>query len=448
MVIKLLKVTSTRRVCGVRFTKMANTLKMSKSIVFMVLLLLVGMHQSNADAEVPEAEPGASGGVTAASGGGTTATPSTVELSHVSDNKTLTFNEGRQANCTLEGLQRCSCTWDSVIEHLTIVNCSDVGFTNMSSLASVGDTVETILFTGNDLIILDPSVLSSATSLKMLDLSSNNIIKVATGGFSRLPQLETLILNTNNWLVGEDTGPIFVNLSLKHLSLNSAFAGNYNDTMKHGTNLRFLFGDEGVLGSLEELYLQSNNLYFADSEIFCNMHVLRLLDLSHNQISELPCNATCLSPIQTLLVQNNSLGRISVDFVVQMQPSVLSLAKLDISDNPFVCDCHMVDDYEWLKNESSAYVFQRDKLLCRFPDSMNGRSIMQLENADFVCDPNPVIINKEFSRGPIVFGVLFALVVVAVLVALFIYRHRIRQSVFGRRHGTTTMTAGYSSMDG
>ena len=425
-----------------RFVKMSKTLEMSKSIVLMVVLLMgVAVHRSNA-----ESEPVAPDAVNASgSDDGSTSTPSTVELT---DNKTLTFSEVKQGNCTLEGLQRCSCTWASVTEDLSIINCTDMGFTNMSSLASVGETVETILFTGNDLTILDPNVLTSATGLKKLDLSSNNIIKVATGGFSRLPQLETLILNDNNWMVGEDTGPIFVNMSLKHLLLNGAFAANYNDTMKHAKNLRYLFGDEGVLGTLEELYLQSNNLYFADSETFCNMHVLRLLDLSHNHISALPCNATCLAPIQTLLVQNNSLGLISGDFIAEMRPSVLKLVKLDISDNPFVCDCHMVEDYEWLKNaSSSAYVFETDKLLCRFPAGMNGRSIVSLETADFVCGPT-VIINKEFSRGPIVFGVLFAIVVVAVLVALFIYRHRIRQRVFGRRHGPTTMTAGYSSMEG
>lgn len=363
----------------------------------------------------------------------------------------LTFNN-QTGECTLFGLEQCYCSWVSGNrKHLDAINCSGVGFTNISVLHDVGDTVKTIVFTGNDIDTLDVSVLKSATNLKSLDLSSNNISTIMPGGFSAIPHLEKLTLNNNSWLVDKDTEPVFENVMLKKLYLNNAFAINFNatSTKKFVTHLAYVFDDKQVLGSLEELHLASNDLYFVVSEIFCNMPKLRYLDLSHNHISKLLCNATCLTAIQHLLFQNNNLNHISQECISWIQQPAFKTVKLNITDNPFICDCNMHHQYKWMLNDSSSAHFygdEKDKLLCQFPQRWAGQPILHLKNSDFVC-PQYVSGNNKLKFIQIVIGFMFALVAVGLLLFVFSKRQQIRKR-FRSRHGdASVMTAGYTSMD-
>lgn len=380
----------------------------------------------------------------------TVAATGTADLNHLVNGTSLKFNN-QSDKCTLPGLDKCSCFWikGDPRELLDSITCNGLGFTNMSVLSSVGDTVKTIVFTGNDLEILNASVLSSATNLRSLDISSNNIKTVMPGSLSGLPRLEELILNNNSWLVDEETCPkILQNIPLKKLYLNNAFARNYNATMKYVTDLRTLFGS-CVLGSLEVLQLESNNLYFVDSDIFCNMPKLQTLDLSHNKISELPCNGTCLASVQDMFLHDNRLSHISHDCISEIKKPELKLSriKLDITDNPFTCDCDILDQYEWLvDNSTSTHVYKKDKLLCRFPNKLTGQAILNLQKSDFVC-PSYVSGNNKLKFLPIIFSLLFAVVAFGLLLLVFSKRHQIRNLFGGRQRSASRLTAGYSSMD-
>ncbi|KAK2184276.1 hypothetical protein NP493_274g02011 [Ridgeia piscesae] len=361
----------------------------------------------------------------------------------------LTFRS-QTGKCTLPGLEKCFCSWISGNDgRLDAVNCTGVGFEDMSVLHVINDTVKTIVFTGNDLTTLNVSVLKSATNLKNLDLSSNNINSIMPGGFSALQHLEELNLSNNSWMVKEDTELVFENVTLKKLYLNNAFESRINATMVHATPLSYVFGSKTVMGNLEDLHLASNDMYFVDSEILCNMPKLRYLDLSHNHIYKLPCNATCLGGLQHLLFQNNSLSHMSQECISSLQQPALKTLELNIIDNPFTCDCHMRPQYEWMLNSSSSAHFDdtdKYKLLCHFPQKWAGQSILHLNYSDFVC-LTPDSGNRQMNFIPIIFGVIFALVAVVILLFVCSKRHQIRK-LFRSRHGDTSMmTAGYTSMD-
>ena len=86
------------------------------------------------------------------------------------------------------------------------------------------------------------------------------------------------------------------------------------------------------------------------------------LPCSNNQINNLDLNISVAFPnLEVLDLSNNSLKRVSVDFIEQLRQSMnLSLNTLLLHDNPWNCDCDLIHFIRFLND--STHLLQLGKL--------------------------------------------------------------------------------------
>uniref|UniRef100_A0A8C6TFL2 TIR domain-containing protein n=1 Tax=Neogobius melanostomus TaxID=47308 RepID=A0A8C6TFL2_9GOBI len=108
-------------------------------------------------------------------------------------------------------------------------------------------------------------------------------------------------------------------------------------------------------------------------ELFQPITELQTLDLSQNNIKSLDfLTGANLTKVQTLILANNKL-RIINETVFEALPS---LKYLDLSGNPFTCDCSNAGFIEWAVNNKQVQVANGFQYRCSFPLSHDGHFLL------------------------------------------------------------------------
>lgn len=204
-----------------------------------------------------------------------------------------------------------------------------------------------------------------------LDLSYNSITLLSPQLFLSLEQLECLNISHNTLTsVLNDTFVPMTNL--KYLDLSSNVLTQLSDTsFSQNPKLQVLRLDNTQLSTVKTELLSplihlvqlsvSHNprLSSIDNEVFYHKPKLRDVDLSHNALTRLPHSLT-----------------------------VLNLSSLDMSDNPWTCDCHMAWYAEWWSQNKHKIVPSRHDVFCTktiYPDLVNSALIPTLRGLN--CTP-------------------------------------------------------------
>ncbi|XP_072036102.1 uncharacterized protein [Amphiura filiformis] len=161
------------------------------------------------------------------------------------------------------------------------------------------------------------------------------------------------------------------------------------------------------LSKLQTLHLSSNKLTSLQDNTFQTTPMIQVLDLSFNQISAIHLKTFANTKFLTdLNLQNNRLT--SMAFIknsggftsLNMAQNKLSevtkefldnfgvfnksvVALLDLSGNPFVCNCKVLDFREWLLSDTRTlivmYMAYPSMYQCASPNSTKGRSITDVK---------------------------------------------------------------------
>uniref|UniRef100_A0A8C6T1K9 TIR domain-containing protein n=1 Tax=Neogobius melanostomus TaxID=47308 RepID=A0A8C6T1K9_9GOBI len=108
-------------------------------------------------------------------------------------------------------------------------------------------------------------------------------------------------------------------------------------------------------------------------ELFQPITELQTLDLSQNNIKSLDfLTGANLTKVQTLILANNKL-RIINETVFEALPS---LKYLDLSGNPFTCDCSNAGFIEWAVNNKQVQVANGFQYRCSFPLPHDGHFLI------------------------------------------------------------------------
>ena len=137
--------------------------------------------------------------------------------------------------------------------------------------------------------------------LKVVDLSSNKLIKLETSTFQTWVKLEELDLSDNNIERADYSNVFAFNKNLRKLNINEISLTSLNSQSFNGLNLTELYIEECQITDLTEdlfngldnltgLDLCGNKIISLPNGIFQNLINLKYLNLSDNQISELPNN--------------------------------------------------------------------------------------------------------------------------------------------------------------
>ena len=136
---------------------------------------------------------------------------------------------------------------------------------------------------------------------------------------------------------------------------------------------------------------------------------------------------TCLSHLKVLFMDNNAVTLLPDDFINQLNRS--HLTKLDLTQNPWQCDCDFHETLQWLKGDESHFV-NKSNLCCFVDRNRECTPIENVEESDLTCE-YITPLDKHLKNSYIVLGCVFAAIGIMFLFVLYLNREKIIR--FGKR---------------
>ncbi|XP_066948695.1 uncharacterized protein atk [Macrobrachium rosenbergii] len=255
-------------------------------------------------------------------------------------------------------------------------------FSDMSSLVSLD-------LRNNNLVELNPDSIRSLHALKELQISKNQISVVKDFAFSDLSSLRSLELQDN---VITDIGDhAFLNMpSLNFLNLSR-------------NGLQEVPSDAlARLPSLDVLDMSGNYLLQIRDDSFRWLEWLTVLMLHDNDLCRLSDGAFAKQKaLRVLTLNNNQLRRLHLK---ALGNTITGLSLLDMSGNPFKCDCELVWLKEYLNEDPDDYRIPRTAILgeslrgipvCASPSEYEGLPITEVPVEAFICSSRLINDEKE-----------------------------------------------------
>ncbi|KAH8339258.1 hypothetical protein KR074_009124 [Drosophila pseudoananassae] len=306
---------------------------------------------------------------------------------------------------------------------------------------------------------IDPHALDGLVNLRVLYLDDNSLTTVPGElTFQALPALAELYLGTNSFMT--IPGGAFQDLKgLTRLDLRGAGLHNVSGEALNGLEaLRYLdLSDNNLaaiptaalqrLGRLEQLSIGQNDFEVIPSGAFAGLRELRQLELtgakrlrrvengafsgntnlehlnlsSNKQLSELPATALGGLPhLSTVVLKANQLGSLDEGLVPWAD-----LQSLDLSENPFVCDCRLLWLHHLLISRNATGQFA--PVNCAYPATVRDVPLAQLAEPILGC------AHGAASKQAIIGILLVACAALITTLALLLYtcRRRIRELLKG-----------------
>ncbi|KAK3880250.1 hypothetical protein Pcinc_015245 [Petrolisthes cinctipes] len=296
----------------------------------------------------------------------------------------------RLHNTTLEGLEHLSVlrlenngiqtfqtgTFSGLISLLTLdLTNNNLVELQPDSLASL-PVLEEVRLAKNQITIVKDFAITNLQALRSLELQDNTITEVGAHAFHQLPALQFLNLSHNGFPdVPEDSLVRLPTLQVLDLSWN--YLLQIKDSSFYPLEaLTVLLSYDHYLPFSRPpsttLQLHNNDLCHLSSGSFLRQSSLRILTLNNNQLRRLHLHA---------------LGS-----------ALDHLALLDMSDNPFHCDCELVWLREYLEEAPQdereprqpslppLHTVMRGVPVCATPQQYQGKPITQVPAQAFLCE--------------------------------------------------------------
>ncbi|KAI8498914.1 hypothetical protein Bbelb_233670 [Branchiostoma belcheri] len=246
------------------------------------------------------------------------------------------------------------------------LNHNQISVINSGAFYSITRLTE-LRLSGNQLTSLRQDIFVGLDNLQVLSLGYNNIHNIEAGTFDSTPQLGYLTLYNNQltilragMFVGLDN---LQYLSLDHNDISSIEAETFSRTRQ-----------------LRELWLTSNSISTIAPGTFANLplHSISIF-LSSNGINTFPVEAFSNLNISTLKMDHNQM---------ETPPStaydiLASCTNVDISNNPWQCDCRMLP----FKQKMTGFPDFEKHIRCAGPENVEGKSLLlAVEPEDLNCE--------------------------------------------------------------
>ena len=272
---------------------------------------------------------------------------------------------------------------------------------------------------------------SANNGVKILNLQNNGIVKIEDNSFVNMNELTELNLGKNR--LSFLSLKVFENLvKLKVLNLNGNPIGKY--LQSHNSVFSYLT-------NLQQLFLSNVGLRVLDKKLLKNTKGITELDISSNHITKFFFSFTDTLPnLYILNASHNKLPTIPRDISMHFSSNQ---RLLDISGNPFRCDCKLYSACHYFKSAQNHHhdyplsnpkhelyfvslVSQRH--FCIEPVSKKGSSA-EAECEDIIanCKENSELVSILIVSG--VFGFLFIFVFLIILLVVLRKKKNNLQSV-------------------
>ncbi|XP_043494516.1 protein toll-like [Polistes fuscatus] len=209
----------------------------------------------------------------------------------------------------------------------------------------------------NEIKTLPDQIFEDMEELVILDLSNNLMTRVSSNLFTGMVSLYELNMERNQLLfIDEDGLASLINLCIARFSHNPLTLTYVNGRLSVFYTNQYL----------EELYLSNSSIYNFFDDWSSGNHNLRLLDLSHNFIS----NITFEEKVE-LCKENHEIV-------------------IHLEHNPLLCDCPLYDLLRYRERKMSNLVYNYynfiiGNLTCVQPDGTNEIEISNLNSSTYEC---------------------------------------------------------------
>uniref|UniRef100_A0A8C6UB02 TIR domain-containing protein n=1 Tax=Neogobius melanostomus TaxID=47308 RepID=A0A8C6UB02_9GOBI len=285
---------------------------------------------------------------------------------------------------------------------LKILNLSFNKFRDLKSCVFQDlQSLEKLFVQKTSILNLDDCFGKTLPNLLVLDAADNNIEELQRGVFSNMTCLKDLELQTKSvteMLVYQET---FVGLTdLRTLSMSPIFifdppsAGVGPRSSSRGRSqlqqvfnlpllqtLRITVSKDVCVDLTKDLFKGLDDLKVLSWRgcfwnLFQPLTVLQTLDLSENHLKSMDfLSEANLTQLQTLIIKNNDMSVIN-ERVFEALPS---LRYLDLSDNPFVCNCSNADFIDWVIRNRQVYVNGAYQYRCTSLPSEQGALLLEFD---------------------------------------------------------------------
>ncbi|XP_072106179.1 trophoblast glycoprotein [Mobula birostris] len=294
--------------------------------------------------------------------------------------------------------------------------------------------VRKLFITGNGISTLNAGAFGqSLEHLTTLCLSGNKIETIEALAFASMPSLTQLDLSNNriSTLHPEAFGSGGGAHSLRDLNLSRAL---FNGSMVEQVSELL---QNGSLANLETLKLSDNDLFYLPARTFSHLTSLRQLDLRNNSFVVFRDTFQDLN-LQMLDLRFNALKTVGNGTLAELnsQPQL----RVDLRDNPFVCDCGIKEFLGWL--QSTDKVVKKDNLLCASPESMENKPILQAGYSDLECSYQGDM-ESVLQTSYVFLGIVLALIGVIFMFVLYLNRKGIKKWLNNVRDACRDHMEGY-----
>lgn len=274
---------------------------------------------------------------------------------------------------------------------------------------------------------------ASFSELTLLDLRGNQLSWVGAETFAGLPHLTQLDLSDNSltWLspmaLGNTSSPL-EELDLRSSLYNNSFVLLVAELLQ-----------TGILLNLKRLDLSDNNLIYLPGRMFSALPSLEHLDVHNNSLVSLhQVFLGSLRQLHSFNLSSNGFKTLRNDTLQQLQG--LPLLALNLSSNPWVCDCHVEDLVNWLKE--SKQVEAKGSLECSYPRALQERSLVSIDVSELSC---PILIDDQtpLQTSYVFLGIVLALIGAIFLLVLYLNRKGIKKWMYNIRDACRDHMEGY-----
>ncbi|XP_046371636.2 toll-like receptor 3 [Haliotis rufescens] len=286
-------------------------------------------------------------------------------------------------------------------------------------------------------------------SLTHLYLNGNLFQELRSNQFSMLPNIFKITLSYVGCAMHNIQRAVFNNSKLKQIY----FRENHIWFTEPKINLRVFEG----CSSLELLNL-NDNVFKITSEYEFNAYLgdltsLRILVMGGNGLRSIPRVITeKLTNIESLALYDNSISDLSplknmtnlkklfmgINKITTLDESSFQLLRRNLTDinlsrNPFSCECKIYWFIEWMRKQPRIFGFKKDPKLtllynCASPGDLDGHSLLDLEMSEITC-----LLGMDVKITTLTLSILLIVFLVTGAV-MYRYRWHIRYFIYMVRY--------------
>ena len=244
----------------------------------------------------------------------------------------------------------------------------------------------------NEIEVLKAASFQGMEKVETLDLSHNFITTTEQNAFQNMSNLDRLILDHNRIVKVQP-------LTFREIPMLRELSFKYNKITSLSPQL-----DDRLNVLRTDLYLRGNTVEIPEPEEIMSLEKLVTMDLSHNELQDLPPGVFReVKGLFSLRLNNNKFK-----FLRQLALKGLRrIYELNLHDNPIRCDCNMLGIWFYATLNKIDTKLLTDGLTCSAPSRYRGKpwDVLQEVEKSAQCEPlQPLGAGNQaglFVLGPI-----------------------------------------------